>query len=66
MTATRSVVSCVIFGSLCELLENMLLTYRTIMKLYNFVEQQIKEDVNGKDPSLFETLSQVSSVIELL
>ena len=53
MTATRSAVSCVIFGSPCKLPENMLPTYETTVKFYNLVKQQMKEDLNGKDPSHF-------------
>ena len=66
MAATRSTVSCVIFGSPCELPVNMLPTYENTMKFYNLVKLQMKEELNGKDPSHFEISSKVTSHIELL
>ena len=66
MTAIRSTVSCVIFGSPCELPENMLPTFENTMKYYNLVKLQMKEELNGKDPSHFEISSKVTLQIELL
>ena len=66
MTATRSTVSCVIFGSPCELPENMLSTFENYLKYYNLVKLQMKEELNGKDPSHFEISSKVTLQIELL
>ena len=58
MTATRSTVSCVIFGFLCELPENMLPTFENTMKYCKLVKLQMKEGLNGKDPSHFRNLIQ--------
>ena len=66
MTATRSTVLCVIFGSPCELPENMLPTFENTMNYYNLVKLQMKEELNGKDSSHFEISSKVTLQIELL
>ena len=44
----------------------MLTTNATTTRFYNLVKQQMKEDLNCKDPWHYEIFSKVTSEIELL
>ena len=59
-------MSCVVFGSPCKLLGNMLPTYEDTLKYYNLVKFQLKEASNGKDPWHSEISSKVTAEIEAL
>lgn len=64
MPNTRKNVECVVFGAPTELKCNILPTYSDVMRAYLCQKQLIKEQKNGKDPSVSEVSKKVLFVLK--
>ncbi|CAH0563007.1 unnamed protein product [Brassicogethes aeneus] len=64
MPNTRKNIECEVFGAPTELKYNILSTYGDVMGAYLWYRQIVKDDNNGKDPSVSEVSKKVISALK--
>lgn len=61
---TRKVLNCPVFGSPCQLSDNLLPTYQDVMKYYTAVKNGLKSQAAGQEPKVADICEMVTREVE--